>query len=173
MANIFELPSKDRNITPEKTCKSRQMQFSDKTAYVWGLHYWWDPWLSTSPTRRLAHFMPPWSLVLFFVPLLVPSVLVCICLYLCVSACACVYICAYLYVFVCLCVSVYMFVYVSVGVFQCVSLTVWYHVYSIASNWRASSVTSSPPESESCQIRNLFFTKSFVKFFHLHQQRCF
>ena len=37
MANIFEFLSKDGNITPEKARKSRQMQFHDKTAYVWGL----------------------------------------------------------------------------------------------------------------------------------------
>ena len=35
MANIFEFLSKDGNITPEKAHKSRQMQFHDKTAYVW------------------------------------------------------------------------------------------------------------------------------------------
>ena len=35
MANIFEFLSKDGNITPEKARKSRQMQFHDKTAYVW------------------------------------------------------------------------------------------------------------------------------------------
>ena len=35
VANIFELSSKDENITPEKA----QMQFRDKTAYVWGLRY--------------------------------------------------------------------------------------------------------------------------------------
>ena len=35
MANIFEFLSKDGNITPEKVRKSRQMQFHDKTAYVW------------------------------------------------------------------------------------------------------------------------------------------
>ena len=39
MANTFELPSKDGNVTPEKGRKSRQMQFRDKTAYVWGLRY--------------------------------------------------------------------------------------------------------------------------------------
>ena len=39
VANIFELSSKDENITPEKAHKSRQMQFRDKTAYVWGLRY--------------------------------------------------------------------------------------------------------------------------------------
>ena len=39
MANIFEFLSKDGNITPEKARKSRQMQFRDKTAYVWGLRY--------------------------------------------------------------------------------------------------------------------------------------
>ena len=59
MANIFEFLSKDGNITPEKVRKSRQMQFHDKTAYVWGLRYRWDPSLSMSPARRLAHFMPP------------------------------------------------------------------------------------------------------------------
>ena len=31
---IFELPSKDGNITPEKARKSRQMQLRDKTMYV-------------------------------------------------------------------------------------------------------------------------------------------
>ena len=31
----FELLSKDGNITPEKARKSRQMQFHNKTAYVW------------------------------------------------------------------------------------------------------------------------------------------
>ena len=35
MANIFEFLSKDGNITLEKARKSRQMQFHDKTAYVW------------------------------------------------------------------------------------------------------------------------------------------
>ena len=35
MANMFEFLSKDGNITPEKGRKSRQMQFHDKTAYVW------------------------------------------------------------------------------------------------------------------------------------------
>ena len=35
MANIFEFLSKDGNITPVKARKSRQMQFHDKTAYVW------------------------------------------------------------------------------------------------------------------------------------------
>ena len=27
------------NVIPEKARKSRQMQFRDKTAYVWGLRY--------------------------------------------------------------------------------------------------------------------------------------
>ena len=36
---MFELPSKDGTITPEKARKSRQIQFHDKTAYVWGLRY--------------------------------------------------------------------------------------------------------------------------------------
>ena len=36
------------------------MQFHDKTAYVWGLRYRWDPSLSMNPVRRFAHFMPPW-----------------------------------------------------------------------------------------------------------------
>ena len=61
MANIFEFLSKDENITPEKACKSRQMQFHVKTAYVWGLRYRWDPSLSLNPVRRFAHFMPPWA----------------------------------------------------------------------------------------------------------------
>ena len=89
------------------------------------------------------------------------------CLFI-VCLCVNVYFCVYLSVLVCtsvcnymcLCVSVYM----SVCVCQCVSLTVWYHVYSIASNWRASSVTSSPPKSESCQIQNLFF---ILGWFHI------
>ena len=38
-AYIFELPSKDGNITPEKAHKSQQMQFCDKTTYVWGIRY--------------------------------------------------------------------------------------------------------------------------------------
>ena len=46
MANIFEFLSKDGNIPPEKVRKSRQMQFHDKTAYVWGLRYRWNPSLS-------------------------------------------------------------------------------------------------------------------------------
>jgi len=36
------------------------MQFRDKTAYVWGLRYRWDPSLSMNPVRQFAHFMPPW-----------------------------------------------------------------------------------------------------------------
>ena len=43
MANIFELLSKDGIITPEKARKSRQMQFRNKTGYVWGLCCRWDP----------------------------------------------------------------------------------------------------------------------------------
>ena len=35
------------------------MQFCDKTAYVWGLRYRWDPSLLMNPVRRFAHFMPP------------------------------------------------------------------------------------------------------------------
>ena len=46
-------------LPPEKARKSRQMQFHDKTAYVWGLRYRWDPSLSMNPVRRFAHFMPP------------------------------------------------------------------------------------------------------------------
>ena len=37
------------------------MQFRDKTAYVWGLCYRWDPSLSRNPVPRFPHFMPPWS----------------------------------------------------------------------------------------------------------------
>ena len=36
------------------------MQFRDKTAYVWGLRYRWDPSLSRNPVPRFPHFMPPW-----------------------------------------------------------------------------------------------------------------
>ena len=46
-------------ISPLKARKSRQMQFHDKTEYVWGLRYWWDPSLSMNPVRQFAHFMPP------------------------------------------------------------------------------------------------------------------
>ena len=60
MANIFEFLSKDGNITPEKARQLRQMQFHDKTAYVWGLRYRWDPSLSRNPVPRFPHFMPPW-----------------------------------------------------------------------------------------------------------------
>ena len=60
MANIFEFLSKDENITPQKARKSGQMQFHDKTSYVWGLRYRWDPSLSRNPVPRLPHFMPPW-----------------------------------------------------------------------------------------------------------------
>ena len=42
-----------------KKRKSRQKQFRDKTAYVWGLRYRWDPSLSMNPVRWFAHFMPP------------------------------------------------------------------------------------------------------------------
>ena len=58
MANIFEFLSKDGNITPEKARKSRQMHFRDKTAYVWGRCYRWDPSLLMNPVCRFAHFMP-------------------------------------------------------------------------------------------------------------------
>ena len=49
---------------PQIARKSRQMQFHDKTAYVWGLRYRWDPSLSMNPVCRFAHFMPPcmWGL---------------------------------------------------------------------------------------------------------------
>ena len=36
------------------------MQFRDKTAYVWGLRYRWDPTLSRKPLSCFPHFMPPW-----------------------------------------------------------------------------------------------------------------
>ena len=60
MANIFEFLSKDGNNTPEKARKSWQMQFRDKTAYVWGLRYRWDPSLSRNPVPWFPHIMPPW-----------------------------------------------------------------------------------------------------------------
>ena len=34
--------------------------FHDKTAYVWGLRYQWDPSLSRNPVSRFPHIMPPW-----------------------------------------------------------------------------------------------------------------
>ena len=49
---MFELPSKDGNITPEKACNSWQMQFCDKTAYVWGFRYRWAP---LAGSRTLCH----------------------------------------------------------------------------------------------------------------------
>ena len=52
MANICELLSKNGIITPEKARKSRQMQFRDKTAYVWGLRYRWAPFAGS---RTLCH----------------------------------------------------------------------------------------------------------------------
>ena len=61
MAKIFEFLWKDGNITPEKARKLRQMQFRDKTAYVWGLRYRWDPSLSRNPVPWFPHFMPPWT----------------------------------------------------------------------------------------------------------------
>ena len=48
----------------KKARKSWQMQFHDKTVYVWGLRYRWDPLLSMKPVRRLAHFMLPWAFVI-------------------------------------------------------------------------------------------------------------
>ena len=74
MANIFEFLSKDGNITPEKARKLRQMQFHDKTAYVWGLRYRWDPSLSMNPVCRFAHFMPPWP-ILWLMPIYRPSII--------------------------------------------------------------------------------------------------
>ena len=59
MANICEFLSKDGNNTPEKARKSRQMLFHDKTAYVRGLRYRWDPSVSMNQVRQFAHFMPP------------------------------------------------------------------------------------------------------------------
>ena len=35
------------------------MQFRDKTAYVWGLRYRWDPSLSRNWVPWFPHFMPP------------------------------------------------------------------------------------------------------------------
>ena len=51
MSQIYELPSKDGNITSEKVRKSRQMEFRDKTAYVWVV----------CPMSRRLHFLLPWS----------------------------------------------------------------------------------------------------------------
>ena len=65
VAKIYELPLKDGNITPEKARKSRRMQLRDKTAYVLGLRYRWDPLLSRKPLPRFPHFMPPWSDYIF------------------------------------------------------------------------------------------------------------
>ena len=60
VANIFELPSKDGNITPEKARQIATNAFFTAKEYVWGLRYRWDPLLSMNPVRRFAHFMPPW-----------------------------------------------------------------------------------------------------------------
>ena len=51
------------------------MQFRDKTAYVWGLRYRWDPSLSRIPDPRIPHFMPPCFLLLLFLFLLLILVL--------------------------------------------------------------------------------------------------
>ena len=37
------------------------MRFHDKTAYVWGLRYRWDPLLSRNLIPRFPHFKPPWK----------------------------------------------------------------------------------------------------------------
>ena len=42
-------------------CKSWQMQFRNKTVYVWGLCYRWDPSLSRDLIPRSLHFVPPCS----------------------------------------------------------------------------------------------------------------
>ena len=77
MANTFEFLSKDGNITPEKARKSRQMQFHDKTAYVWmGIlplkkrvnrdkcsfatkQRMLGVFVLRNPVPRFPHFMPP------------------------------------------------------------------------------------------------------------------
>ena len=59
MANIFEFLSQGGNFTPEKALKSRQMQFHDRTAYVWGLRYRWDPSLSRNLIPRFPYIKPP------------------------------------------------------------------------------------------------------------------
>ena len=42
------------------------MRFRDKTAYVWGLRYRWDPSLSRNLIPRFPHFVPPcWTRKLF------------------------------------------------------------------------------------------------------------
>ena len=45
-------------ILPLKKCVNCDK--CDKTAYVWGLRYRWDPSLSRNPVPRFPHFMPPW-----------------------------------------------------------------------------------------------------------------
>ena len=42
------------------------MQFHNKTAYVLGLRYRWDPSLSMNPVRSTAHFMPPCIIVYIY-----------------------------------------------------------------------------------------------------------
>ena len=37
--NVVIARFRNKNVECQKACKSRQMQFRDKTAYVWGLRY--------------------------------------------------------------------------------------------------------------------------------------
>ena len=101
MENIFELPSKDGNIKPEKARKSRQVQFHDKTAYVWGLRYRWDPSLSMNPVRRFAHFMPPCCWLISFSYFLNSSFVCCCLLLILFTLVSSSPLCFFIFLFVC------------------------------------------------------------------------
>ena len=46
--------------SPKKRVNRDKCVFRDKTAYVWGLRYRWDPLLSRNLIPRFPHFKPPW-----------------------------------------------------------------------------------------------------------------
>ena len=114
---MFELPSKDGNITPEKVRKSRIANaVSRQNSVCLGSSLSMRSLAIDEPCSQARALYATLVSGSFFVPLLVHSVLVCICLYLCVSACACMYTCAYLYVFVYLCICLCMCLWVSFNV---------------------------------------------------------
>ena len=45
--------------SPKKSVNRDKCVFHDKTAYVWGLRYRWDPLLSRNLIPRFPHFKPP------------------------------------------------------------------------------------------------------------------
>ena len=61
---------------PKKARKLRQMQFHDKTAYVWGLRYRWDPSLSWNLIPAAVFFCLAWSIALILAAVLNVIVLI-------------------------------------------------------------------------------------------------